>query len=115
MTHEILSGYRVRCSIAMADVWAQRLGDLGADVVKMARDGRWQRHGAARGARQQDNVSWLSLNQQKIVEVNLKSPRQGGDSGTGQDRRRILQKLPAGVAARLGIDTRPCQRINRVS
>ena len=50
----ILSGYRVLdCSIAMAGPFAaQRLGDLGADVVKVEPvTGEWQRHTAAGGAR----------------------------------------------------------------
>ena len=49
----ILSGYRVLdCSIAMAGPFAaQRLGDLGADVVKVEpTTGEWQRHVAAGGA-----------------------------------------------------------------
>ncbi len=46
----VLSGYRVLdCSIAMAGPFAaQRLGDLGADVVKVEpTTGEWQRHVAA--------------------------------------------------------------------
>src|SRR3546814_15689011 len=49
----ILSGYRVLdCSIAMAGPFAaQRLGDLGADVVKVEPvGGEWQRHASAVGA-----------------------------------------------------------------
>ena len=48
----ILSGYRVLdCSIAMAGPFAaQRLGDLGADVVKIEPvGGEWQRHVSAGG------------------------------------------------------------------
>src|SRR3546814_3922629 len=65
----ILSGYRVLdCSIAMAGPFAaQRLGDLGADVVKVEPvGGEWQRHASAGGARgNRINVSFLSLNRNK--------------------------------------------------
>ena len=56
MTHtprNILDGYRVLdCSIAMAGPFAaQRLGDLGADVIKVEPvTGEWQRHVSAGGA-----------------------------------------------------------------
>ena len=60
----VLSGYRVLdCTIAMAGPFAgQRLGDLGADVVKVEPvTGEWQRHVAAGGARgNRINVSFLS-------------------------------------------------------
>lgn len=65
----ILRGYRaLDCSIAMAGPFAaQRLGDLGADVVKVEPvTGEWQRHVAAGGARgNKVNVSFLSLNRNK--------------------------------------------------
>ena len=61
----ILSGYRVLdCSIAMAGPFAaQRLGDLGADVVKVEpTSGEWQRHVSAGGASgNKINVSFLSF------------------------------------------------------
>ena len=74
----ILSGYRVLdCSIAMAGPFAaQRLGDLGADVVKVEPiTGEWQRHTAAGGARgNKVNVSFLSLNRNKrSLAIDLKS------------------------------------------
>ena len=53
-TPAILSGYRVLdCSIAMAGPFAaQRLGDLGADVIKVEPTaGEWQRFAAATSAR----------------------------------------------------------------
>ena len=75
----ILSGVRVLdCSIAMAGPFAaQRLGDLGADVVKVEPvTGEWQRHVAAGGARgNKVNVSFLSLNRNKrSLAVDLKAP-----------------------------------------
>jgi crotonobetainyl-CoA:carnitine CoA-transferase CaiB-like acyl-CoA transferase len=75
----ILSGYRVLdCSIAMAGPFAaQRLGDLGADVVKVEPlNGEWQRHVAAGGARgNKVNVSFLSLNRNKrSLAIDLKNP-----------------------------------------
>src|SRR5919201_217900 len=74
----ILSGVRVLdCSIAMAGPFAaQRLGDLGADVVKVEPvGGEWQRRAAAGGAQgKRINVSFLSLNRNKrSLAVDLKS------------------------------------------
>ena len=49
----ILSGIRVLdCSIAMAGPFAaQRMGDMGADVIKVEPvTGEWQRHAPAGGA-----------------------------------------------------------------
>lgn len=104
----ILKGYTVLdCSIAMAGPFAaQRLGDLGADVIKIEPvSGEWQRSEPAGGAtRNKIDVSFLSLNRNKrSVAVDLKS--RGG--------RKILERLAAradvfiqnyrpGVAARLG-------------
>src|SRR6186713_2548222 len=106
----ILSGYRVLdCSIAMAGPFAaQRLGDLGADVVKVEPvTGEWQRHTAAGGATGSEvNASFLSLNRNKrSVAVDLKSA----------EGRQLLHELVAtadvflqnyrpGVAERLGVD-----------
>ena len=74
----ILEGFRVLdCSIAMAGPFAaQRLGDLGADVIKVEPvAGEWQRHVSAGGARgNRINVSFLSLNRNKrSLAVDLKS------------------------------------------
>ncbi|MDB5586437.1 MAG: racemase [Devosia sp.] len=114
----ILSGYRVLdCSIAMAGPFAaQRLGDLGADVVKVEPvTGEWQRHTAAGGARgNKVNVSFLSLNRNKrSLAVDLKHP----------DGKAILlelvktadvflQNYRPGVAKRLGVDYETLSAIN---
>lgn len=106
----ILEGYTVLdCSIAMAGPFAaQRLGDLGADVIKVEPiTGEWQRHAPAGGITgNKVNVSFLSLNRNKrSLSVDLKS--EGG--------REVMRKLVAkadvfiqnyrpGVAARLGVD-----------
>ena len=108
--NSILGGYRVLdCSIAMAGPFAaQRLGDLGADVIKIEpTTGEWQRHKSAGGATgNKINVSFLSLNRNKrSMAVDLKS----------EDGKQILRDLVAtsdvflqnyrpGVAKRLGVD-----------
>jgi len=114
----ILSGIRVLdCSIAMAGPFAaQRLGDLGADVVKVEPvTGEWQRHVAAGGARgNRINVSFLSLNRNKrSLAVDLKSD--GGrevllDLVKTADV--FLQNYRPGVAKRLGLDYETLSAIN---
>src|ERR1700734_2216697 len=105
----ILSGYRVvDLTIAMAGpLAAMRLGDLGADVVKVEPvPGESQRHppgGAAAG--HQINASFLSLNRNKrSLAVNLKSP-EGRDIVLDLARRSevFLQNYRPGVAERLGL------------
>lgn len=114
----VLTGYRVLdCSIAMAGPFAaQRLGDLGADVIKVEPvTGEWQRHTAAGGARgNRINVSFLSLNRNKrSLAVDLKSA----------DGKRVLldlvktadvflQNYRPGVAERLGVDYETLSAIN---
>lgn len=106
----ILNGYRVLdCSIAMAGPFAAlRMGDMGADVIKVEpTTGEWQRHtsaGAAYG--NVINTSFLSLNRNKrSLAVNLKD----------EEGRALLYKLVKtadvflqnyrpGVAERLGVD-----------
>jgi crotonobetainyl-CoA:carnitine CoA-transferase CaiB-like acyl-CoA transferase len=106
----VLDGYRVLdLSIAMSGPFAAaRLGDLGADVIKVEPvTGEWQRHVAAGGATgKQINVSFLSLNRNKrSVAVNLKDPE-----GRAAVRELIktadvfLQNYRPGVAERLGVD-----------
>jgi crotonobetainyl-CoA:carnitine CoA-transferase CaiB-like acyl-CoA transferase len=114
----ILSDFTViDCSIAMAGPFAaQRLGDLGADVIKVEPvTGEWQRARAAGGAHgNRINVSFQSLNRNKrSLAIDLKSP----------DGRAALLKLVAtadvfiqnyrpGVAKRLGVDYDSLKAIN---
>ncbi|MGO3554568.1 MAG: CaiB/BaiF CoA transferase family protein [Microbacterium gubbeenense] len=114
----VLDGYRVvDCSIAMAGPFAaQRLGDLGADVVKVEPTaGEWQRFAAAGGAQGNEiNVSFLSLNRNKrSLAADLKS--EGGKEVVreliaGADV--FLQNYRPGVAARLGLDYDTLKQIN---
>lgn len=107
---QILKGIQVvDCSIAMAGPFAaQRLGDLGADVIKVEPlDGEWQRRMAAGDARgKRINTSFLSLNRNKrSLAVNLKT-----DAGRELLYRLVdtadvfLQNYRPGVAERLGVD-----------
>ncbi|HZZ62766.1 MAG TPA: CoA transferase [Roseiarcus sp.] len=114
----ILSGVRVLdCSIAMAGPFAaQRLGDLGADVVKIEPiGGEWQRHVSAGGARGAEiNVSFLSLNRNKrSLAINLKSP-EGRDVLLDLVKTAdvFIQNYRPGVAKRLGVDYETLSRIN---
>ena len=114
----VLSGYRVLdCSIAMAGPFAaQRLGDLGADVVKVEPvTGEWQRHVAAGGAGgNRINVSFLSLNRNKrSLAVDLKSQEGKAvllDLVKSADV--FLQNYRPGVAQRLGVDYETLSAIN---
>ncbi|WP_421724802.1 CaiB/BaiF CoA transferase family protein [Bauldia sp.] len=114
----VLSGYRVLdCSIAMSGPFAaQRLGDLGADVVKVEPvTGEWQRHTSAGGAQgNKVNVSFLSLNRNKrSLAINLKSPDGKAvllDLVKTADV--FLQNYRPGVAKRLGVDYESLSVIN---
>jgi crotonobetainyl-CoA:carnitine CoA-transferase CaiB-like acyl-CoA transferase len=114
----ILAGYRVLdCTIAMAGPFAgQRLGDLGADVVKIEPlAGEWQRHVSAGGARgNRVNVSFLSLNRNKrSLAVDLKKPEGRAvllDLVRGADV--FLQNYRPGVAERLGVDYESLRKVN---
>ncbi|PWE55730.1 CoA transferase [Metarhizobium album] len=114
----ILSGFRVLdCSIAMAGPFAaQRLGDLGADVVKVEPvTGEWQRHVAAGGAEgNKVNVSFLSLNRNKrSLAIDLKSPEGKAvllDLVKTADV--FLQNYRPGVAKRLGVDYDTLSKLN---
>lgn len=115
---EVLSGVRVLdCSIAMAGPFAaQRLGDLGADVIKVEPiTGEWQRHAAAGGATgNRINVSFLSLNRNKrSIAVDLKSDEGRAilyDLVATSDV--FLQNYRPGVAGRLGVDYETLRAIN---
>jgi crotonobetainyl-CoA:carnitine CoA-transferase CaiB-like acyl-CoA transferase len=114
----ILTGYRVLdCSIAMAGPFAaQRLGDLGADVIKVEpTTGEWQRHTAAGGARgNKVNVSFLSLNRNKrSLAVDLKNP--DGKAALLELVKTadiFLQNYRPGVAKRLGLDYATLSALN---
>jgi len=114
----VLSGIRVLdCSIAMAGPFAaQRLGDLGADVVKVEPvTGEWQRHVSAGGAGgNKVNVSFLSLNRNKrSLAIDLKSP--DGKQvllGLVKTADVFLQNYRPGVAKRLGVDYESLSAIN---
>ncbi len=106
----ILTGYRVvDLSIAMAGpLAAMRLGDLGADVVKVEPvGGEWQRHAPAGGATGNEvNASFLALNRNKrSLAVNLKTP-EGHQIVLALARTSdvFLQNYRPGVAERLGVD-----------
>lgn len=114
----VLSGYRVLdLSIAMSGpIAATRLGDLGADVVKVEPvTGEWQRHTSAGGARgNRINVSFLSMNRNKrSIALNLKS-----DAGREvlyelvKSSDVFLQNYRPGVAKRLGVDYDTLKQIN---
>ncbi|WP_241527170.1 CaiB/BaiF CoA transferase family protein [Sphingomonas turrisvirgatae] len=114
----ILSGIRVLdCSIAMAGPFAaQRMGDMGADVVKVEPvTGEWQRHAPAGGAVGNEVcVSFLSLNRNKrSLAIDLKAPE--GKAlllELVKDADVFLQNYRPGVAERLGVDYATLSAIN---
>lgn len=114
----ILAGYKIiDCTIAMAGPFAtQRLGDLGADVIKVEpTTGEWQRHVAAGGANgNRINVSFTALNRNKrSLAVDLKS-----ESGKAIVKDLVksgdvfVQNYRPGVAKRLGVDYESLKAIN---
>lgn len=113
----ILSGIRVLdCTVAMAGPFAsQRLGDLGADVIKIEPvKGEWQRHISAGNGKRRINASFLSLNRNKrSLAIDLKS----------KEGRRAVHKLAETgdvfvqnyrphVAEKLGLDYKTLSAIN---
>lgn len=114
----VLQGIRVLdCSIAMAGPFCgQRLGDLGADVIKVEpTGGEWQRHVSAGGLKgKRINVSFLSLNRNKrSLAIDLKSAA-GREAiyDLVRDSDVFLQNYRPGVAARLGVDYVTLRAIN---
>lgn len=114
----VLKGYRVLdCSIAMAGPFAaQRLGDLGADVIKVEPvAGEWQRFRAAGGATgNRINVSFLSLNRNKrSLAVDLKAA-EGKQVLLELVKTSdvFIQNYRPGVAKRLGVDYETLSKIN---
>ncbi len=114
----ILTGYRVLdCTIAMAGPFAAlRLGDLGADVIKIEPvKGEWHRFisaGNAMGNRV--NVSFLALNRNKrSLSVDLKAP-EGKEVFTDLVKTAdvFLQNYRPGVAERLGVSYADLSNIN---
>jgi crotonobetainyl-CoA:carnitine CoA-transferase CaiB-like acyl-CoA transferase len=95
---------------------AQRLGDLGADVVKVEpTTGEWQRHVPAGGKTpRQINASFLSLNRNKrSLAVNLKTEEGRAivhDLARTADV--FMQNYRPNVAERLGVDYRTLAAIN---
>lgn len=118
MGKEILEGIRVLdCSIAMAGPFAaQRLGDLGADVIKIEPvQGEWQRGMPAGGVDgNRINASFLSLNRNKrSLAVDLKSSE--GKKLVYELVKTsdiFLQNYRSGVATRLGLDYKTLVKIN---
>lgn len=114
----ILDGFRViDCSIAMAGpLAAQRLGDLGADVIKVEPvTGEWQRHVAAgRAPGNRVNVSFLSLNRnKKSLALDLKSERGRTILHKMIETADVfLQNYRPGVAKRLAVDYETLRAIN---
>ncbi|MDO3401346.1 CoA transferase [Mycolicibacterium neoaurum] len=114
---KVLEGVRVLdMSIAMAGPFAaQKLGDLGAEVIKIEPvEGEWHRHKAGGGARGNAvNASFLSLNRNKrSLSVDLKS-----EEGRAVVHRLVvtadifLQNYRPGVAERLGVDQQALRTI----
>lgn len=114
----ILDGYTVLdCSIAMAGPFAaQRLGDLGANVIKVEPlTGEWQRHAPAGGITgNKINVSFLSLNRNKrSLAIDLKS--EGGRTVMErlvEQADVFIQNYRPGVAGRLGVDYETLSALN---
>jgi len=105
----ILTGYRVLdCTVAMAGPFAaQRMGDLGADVVKIEPvEGEWQRRMAAGGGARTINASFLSLNRNKrSVAINLKAADgQAALHRLVKDADVFMQNYRPHVAKRLAVD-----------
>lgn len=115
---KILEGITVLdCTVAMAGPFAaQRLGDIGADVIKIEPvTGEWQRQMPAGGAGKTTiNASFLSLNRNKrSLAVDLKSPEGRTIVHTLTKTADVfMQNYRPGVAKRLGVDYETLKAIN---
>ena len=114
----ILGGYTVLdCTVAMAGPFAaQRLGDLGADVIKVEPvEGEWQRRMPAGGNSQRRiNASFLSLNRNKrSLAINLKTAEgQKVVHDLARTADVFMQNYRPSVAERLGVDYPTLSKIN---
>lgn len=105
----VLEGVRVLdLTIAMSGPLAtMRLGDLGADVIKVEPlQGEWQRHTAAGGGTgNRVNVSFLALNRNKrSIAIDLKHPRsEPVVERLIRSADVVVQNYRPGVAAKLGL------------
>src|SRR5262245_9071365 len=114
----ILSGYKVLdCTVAMAGPFAaQRLGDLGADVIKIEpTTGEWQRHVPAGGkAARKINASFLSLNRNKrSLAINLKAEEgRAVVQNLARSADIFMQNYRPSVAERLGVDYKTLSAIS---
>ncbi|WP_281404905.1 CoA transferase [Mesorhizobium sp. GR13] len=117
-SNQILAGITVLdCTVAMAGPFAaQRLGDIGANVIKVEPvEGEWQRRMAAGGGEDRKiNASFLSLNRNKrSLAINLKS-----EEGRAAIHKLVksadvfLQNYRPHVAAKLGVDYDTLKAIN---
>ena len=114
----VLDGYKVLdLSIAMAGpLAAMRLGDLGADVVKVEPPGgEWHRHAPAGGVTGNEiNASFMALNRNKrSMAVDLKTD--GGREAVLALARKsdvFLQNYRPGVVERLGLNYEAVRAVN---
>ncbi|MET4635265.1 CaiB/BaiF CoA transferase family protein [Kaistia defluvii] len=114
---QILSGYRVLdCTVAMSGPFAaQRMGDIGADVIKIEPvEGEWQRRMPAGGGNRKINASFLSLNRNKrSLAINLKAPEgQAALHKLVKDADVFMQNYRPHVAKKLGVDYDTLKAIN---
>ena len=114
-----LDGFRVLdFTLAMAGPFgAQKLGDMGADVIKIepGGDGEWHRTRAAADAwANKHNSSFLAFNRNKrSLAIDLKHPEAKAIvRRLAESADVVLSNFRPGVAARLGIDYETLSAIN---
>lgn len=119
MTAGALDGYRVLdFTLAMAGPFAtQKLGDMGADVVKVEPlgSGEWHRSRAAAEVWvRKHNASFLAFNRNKrSLAIDLKRDEaKAVIADLVRESDVVIQNFRPGVAARLGIDYESLQEIN---